>query len=113
MVSAPRQEIPITNVDLLQHALAEESECSNDNDQICCHQEDIIPKADCSLYARDSFKCTKQTECLDTLLDSSDDGLGIDIRQFDEKSNPRLAHCPLNKNGKIFTRYTQGQLSLV
>jgi hypothetical protein len=103
VVSAPRQEIPIVNADLLQHALAEESECFNDNNQICCHQEDIIPKTDCSFYARDSFKCTKQTECLDTLLDSSDDGIGIDIRQFDEKSNPRLAPCPLDKNGKIIT----------
>jgi hypothetical protein len=46
VVSAPRQEIPITNAGLLQHALAEESECPDNNDQICCHQEDIIPKAD-------------------------------------------------------------------
>ena len=106
VVSAPRQEIPITNAELLQHALAEESECSNNNDQICCHEEDIIPEADCSFYALDSFKCTKQTECLDTLLDSSDDGLGIDLRQFDENSNPRLAPCPLDKKGKIITRYT-------
>ena len=49
MVSAPRQEIPITNADLLQHALAEESECSNNNDQICCHQEDIIPNKDVTM----------------------------------------------------------------
>ena len=49
VVSAPRQEIPITNADLLQHALAEESECSNNNDQICCHQEDIIPNKDLTM----------------------------------------------------------------
>ena len=49
VVSAPRQEIPITNADLLQHALAEESECSNDNNQICCNQEDISPNKDLTM----------------------------------------------------------------
>ena len=99
-VVGPRQDIIIQDDTLLQHALAEEAECSDDNSQICCHQEDITPERDCSFYARDSFKCVKRTECLDTLLDSSDDGLGVDLRQFDEEANPLLAPCPLD-NGNV------------
>ena len=43
VVSGPRQDIIIQDASLLQHALAEEAECSDDNSQICCHQEDITP----------------------------------------------------------------------
>jgi hypothetical protein len=81
-VTSPRQDLIFLDATLLQHALAEDAECSNDNSQICCHQEDITPERDCSFYVRDSFKCVKRTECLDKLLDSSDDGIGIDLRQF-------------------------------
>ena len=44
--------------------------------------------------------------CLDTFIGSS--GTGIDIRQFDDETNPQLATCDDSEDGKFFNmfRYT-------
>ena len=84
--------------DLTQQGLAESAKCSN-SEQSCCHQHNIIPEKDCSFYSRDGYKCVKQSMCLDTFISSS--GIGIDIRSFDEETNPQLAACDDTGDGEL------------
>ena len=84
-----------------QLGLADYAECLDLENEVCCHDEYVIPDNDCSSYIEEGYTCVKQTECLDAFLSASDNDLGVDLRSFDD-SNPQLATCPFDSDGEPF-----------
>ncbi len=42
---------------------------AEDDEQVCCHQDDVAqPAVECSIFAKDEFKCVDVSECLDPVL---------------------------------------------